>query len=148
VAVMKNIYEKIADVGWQTVTGEMNEKGYALVSRFLPGQSCDELISKYDNSDLYRKTITMERHRFGLGEYKYFKYPLPDLIHTIRTWIYPKLAPIANAWMEMLNIERRFPDNFDDLQRLCHDNNQTKPTVLILKYGRGGHNTLHQDLYG
>jgi hypothetical protein len=145
---MENIYEKIADVDWQTVTGEMNEKGYALVSRFLRGQSCDELISKYNNSDLYRKTITMERHRFGLGEYKYFKYPLPDLINTIRRAIYPKLAPIGNAWMKMLNIERIFPETFDELQRLCHDHNQTKPTVLILKYGKGGHNTLHQDLYG
>ena len=145
---MKNIHEKIADVDWQTVKGEMNEKGYALVSRFLDGQSCDGMISKYNNSDLYRKTITMERHRFGLGEYKYFKYPLPDLVHTIRTGIYPKLAPVANAWMKMLNIERYFPDKFDDLQKLCHDNNQTKPTVLILKYGKGGHNTLHQDLYG
>jgi uncharacterized protein len=142
------MHEKIADVNWQTVTGEMNEKGYALVSRFLLGQSCDELTSKYNSSDLYRKTITMERHRFGLGEYKYFKYPLPDLIQNIRTAIYPKLAPIANAWMKMLNIERHFPDTFNDLQRLCHDNSQTKPTVLILKYSKRGYNTLHQDLYG
>jgi hypothetical protein len=106
---MKNIHEKIAYVDWQTVTGEMNGKGYALVSRFLPSQSCDELISKYNNSDLYLKTVTMERHHFGLGEYKYFKYPLPDLIHTIRTGIYPKLAPVANTWMKMLNIERETP---------------------------------------
>jgi uncharacterized protein len=125
------MHEKIADVNWQTVTGEMNEKGYALVSRFLLGQSCDELTSKYNSSDLYRKTITMERHRFGLGEYKYFKYPLPDLIHTIRIGIYPKLASIANAWMKMLNIERHFPDKFDELQRLCHGHNQTKPTYLF-----------------
>jgi hypothetical protein len=146
---MENIEEKIADIDWQqTVTEEMNEKGYALVSRFLSVQSCDELIGKYDNSNLYRKTITMERHSFGLGEYKYFKYPLPDLIQTVRRAIYPKLAPVANVWMRMLNVERQFPDKFDELQRLCHDNNQTKPTVLILKYGKGGHNTLHQDLYG
>ncbi|MFL6376719.1 MAG: 2OG-Fe(II) oxygenase [Nitrososphaeraceae archaeon] len=145
---MKNIHGKMADVDWQTITGEMNEKGYALVSRFLLGQSCDELTSKYNSSDLYRKTITMERHRFGLGEYKYFRYPLPDLIQTIRTAIYPKLAPIANSWMNMLNLQRHFPETFDDLQRLCHNHNQTKPTVLILKYGKGGHNTLHQDLYG
>jgi uncharacterized protein len=145
---MENIHEKTADVDWQTVTGEMNQKGYALVSTFLDDQYCDELISNYNNSDLYRKTITMERHRFGLGEYKYFKYPLPVLIHTIRTGIYPKLAAVANSWMKMLNIERYFPDKFDDLQKLCHDHNQTKPTVLILKYGNGGHNTLHQDLYG
>lgn len=146
---MENIEEKIADIDWQqTVTEEMNEKGYALVSRFLSVQSCDELIGKYDNSNLYRKTITMERHSFGLGEYKYFKYPLPDLIQTVRRAIYPKLAPVANVWMKTLNMERQFPDKFDELQRLCHDNNQTKPTVLILKYGKGGHNTLHQDLYG
>jgi uncharacterized protein len=146
---MENIEEKIADIDWQqTVTEEMNEKGYALVSRFLSVQSCDELIGKYDNSNLYRKTITMERHSFGLGEYKYFKYPLPDLIQTVRRAIYPKLAPVANVWMRMLNVERQFPDKFDELQRLCHDNNQTKPTVLILKYSKGGHNTLHQDLYG
>jgi hypothetical protein len=145
---MENIKEKIADVDLQTVAEQMNEKGYALVSRFLDDQSCDTLISNYNSSDLYRKTITMERHHFGLGEYKYFRYPLPDLIQTIRTGIYPKLASIANGWMKMLNMERRFPDTFDDLQRLCHDHNQTKPTVLILKYGKGGHNTLHQDLYG
>jgi hypothetical protein len=145
---MENPERKIADVDWQVVTGQMNEKGYALVSRFLPSQSCDELISNYNNSDLYRKTIIMERHSFGLGEYKYFKYPLPDLIQIIRRAIYPKLAPIANVWMKALNIERYFPDTLDDLQKVCRDHNQTKPTVLILKYGKGGHNTLHQDLYG
>jgi hypothetical protein len=142
------ISEKISDIDWQRVTEEMNEKGYALVLQFLPNQYCEELIGEYDNSDLYRKTITMERHRFGLGEYKYFKYPLPDLIQTVRRAIYPKLAPVANTWMKVLNIKRQFPDKFDEFQRLCHDNNQTKPTVLILKYGKGGHNTLHQDLYG
>ena len=126
----------------------MHDKGYALVPGFLQSQYCKELISEYTNTDLYRKTITMERHRFGLGEYKYFRYPLPELIQTIRREIYPKLVPIANTWMKVLNLERQFPDNFDELQRLCHENKQTKPTVLILKYGKGGHNTLHQDLYG
>lgn len=126
----------------------MHDKGYVLVPGFLQSQYCKELISEYNNSDLYRKTITMERHRFGLGEYKYFRYPLPELIQTIRREIYPKLVPIANTWMKVLNLERQFPDNFDELQRLCHENKQTKPTVLILKYGKGGHNTLHQDLYG
>ena len=145
---MKNTHDKIAEIDWQRVTGELNQKGYAIVPQFLPNQSCEELIQKYNDSDLYRKTITMERHSFGLGEYKYFKYPLPDLIQTVRGAIYPKLAPIANAWMKMLNVERQFPDTFDELQRLCHDKNQTKPTVLILKYGKGGYNTLHQDIYG
>jgi hypothetical protein len=144
----KVISEKISGIDWQRVTEEVNEKGYALVLQFLPNQYCEELIGEYDNSDLYRKTITMERHGFGLGEYKYFKYPLPDLIQTVRRAIYPKLTPIANTWMRVLNIKRQLPDQFDEFQRLCHDNNQTKPTVLILKYGKGGHNTLHQDLYG
>jgi uncharacterized protein len=146
--ISKVASEKISCIDWQSVTEEMSEKGYALVLQFLPNQYCEELINKYDNSDLYRKTITMERHSFGLGEYKYFKYPLPDLIQTIRSAIYPKLAPVANTWMKALNIEKEFPDQFDEFQRLCHDNNQTKPTVLILKYGKGGYNTLHQDLYG
>lgn len=96
---MKSIHEKIADIDWQRATEEINEKGYTIVSQFLPAQSCEELIGKYGDSNLYRKTITMERHQFGLGEYKYFKYPLPDLIQTVRREIYPKLAPIANAWM-------------------------------------------------
>jgi hypothetical protein len=144
----KVISEKISSIDWQRVTEEVNEKGYALVLQFLPNQYCEELIGEYDNSDLYRKTITMERHGFGLGEYKYFKYPLPDLIQTVRRAIYPKLTPVANTWMRVLNIKRQLPDQFDEFQRLCHDNNQTKPTVLILKYGKGGHNTLHQDLYG
>jgi uncharacterized protein len=145
---MKNTHDKIAEIDWQRVTGELNQKGYAIVPQFLPNQSCEELIQKYNDSDLYRKTIVMERHSFGLGEYKYFKYPLPDLIQTVRGTIYPKLAPIANAWMKMLNVERQFPDTFDELQRLCYDKNQTKPTVLILKYDKGGYNTLHQDIYG
>jgi hypothetical protein len=144
----KVISEKISSIDWQRVTEEVNEKGYALVLQFLPNQYCEELIGEYDNSDLYRKTITMERHGFGLGEYKYFKYPLPDLIQTVRREIYPKLTPVANTWMRVLNIRRQLPDQFDEFQRLCHDNNQTKPTVLILKYGKGGHNALHQDLYG
>jgi hypothetical protein len=94
------ISEKISAIDWQTVTKDMNEKGYALVAQFLPAQYCEEIIGKYDDSDLYRKTITMERHSFGLGEYKYFKYPLPDVIQTIRRAIYRNLVPVANTWMK------------------------------------------------
>lgn len=90
----------------------------------------------------------MERYRFGLGEYKYFDYPLPKIIQTLRETIYPKLSPIANLWMKVLNIDKIFPEIFEELQSLCHQNNQLKPTPLILKYEKGGFNTLHQDLYG
>ena len=142
------IKEKISSIDWEKPTIEMHEKGYAIVPQLLSAEDCKKLINNYNNADLYRKTIIMERYRFGLGEYRYFNYPLPDLIQTIREDVYQKLAPVANTWMKVLNIEKQFPEKFDELQKLCHDNNQTRPTVLILKYGKGGHNTLHQDLYG
>jgi hypothetical protein len=90
----------------------------------------------------------MERYRFGLGEYKYYQYPLPGLIQQLREGVYPKLAPIANNWMRVLNIDQHFPESLAQLLELCHAQNQTRPTPLILKYGKGGYNTLHQDLYG
>lgn len=145
---MNDINDKICALDWQIITEEMNEKGFAIVSNLLTKEQCKELIENYDNSTAYRKTVVMERYRFGLGEYKYFNYPLPVLIQTVRENVYPKLAPIANRWMELLNIDKKFPGNFQELQNLCHSNNQAKPTVLILKYGKGGYNILHQDLYG
>jgi hypothetical protein len=126
----------------------MHENGYCLLPTIVNYDDCNKLISNYDKPDFYRKTIVMERYRFGLGEYKYFQYPLPELIQGIRAGIYPKLATIANKWMHILNIDKTFPDSFEELQQQCQDYNQTKPTVLILKYGKGGFNTLHQDLYG
>jgi len=145
---MKNIEAKLSAVNWQVVTEDMNEKGYSILPGVLSARQCEELINDYDNANAYRKTVVMERYRFGLGEYKYFNYPLPGLIQTIRETVYPKLAPIANSWMKVLNIDKQIPVTFSQLQALCHNNNQTKPTVLILKYGKGGYNTLHQDLYG
>lgn len=126
----------------------MNEKGYALIPRILPASLCDELISYYLRTEYYRKTVVMERYRFGLGEYKYFNYPLPDPIQLIRTHFYQYLAPIANNWMRVLNIDTTYPAQHEDFLKICHENAQSKATVLILKYGRGGFNTLHQDLYG
>src|SRR5688572_24371242 len=145
---MKNIKENLSAIDWQKITCEMNEKGFAIAPKILSHEDCKQLIGNYAESKFYRKTVTMERYRFGSGEYKYFNYPLPNLIQTIRENVYPHLAPIANGWMRMLNIDKKFPNGFDELQTLCQTNNQTKPTVLILKYGKGGHNTLHQDLYG
>src|SRR5215813_10107926 len=113
------LQEKILETDWHKLKQEINEKGYTLVSRFLPVEYCQDLIDKYDAPDLYRKTIIMERHRFGLGEYKYFNYPLPDHISTLRKLIYTKLVPVANTWMKLLNNNRQFPNNFDDLQKLC-----------------------------
>lgn len=145
---MKTIKEKLATVSWERSAAELNDKGFTLVEKILSDTHCNELIEAYNQPQLYRKTITMERYRFGLGEYKYFKYPLPDLIQTIRETVYPNLALVANEWMRVLNMDKKFPSSFTELQSLCHINKQQFPTVLILKYGKGGHNTLHQDLYG
>lgn len=145
---MENLKTKLTTTDWQAVTESMNEKGYALIPKILIEKQCEELIQIYDNENLYRKTVVMERYRFGLGEYKYFDYPLPEIIQTIRETVYPKLSAIANLWMQLLKIEKTFPDTLEELKSQCHQNNQLKATPLILKYGKGGFNTLHQDLYG
>lgn len=139
---------KIEALKWESITESMHENGYVILPDMLSDEECEALKADYSNSDLYRKTVVMERYRFGLGEYKYFNYPLPDLIQSIRSSIYPKLAPIANSWMKALNINTHFPQTHEELLKQCHENNQLKATVLILKYGEGGFNTLHQDLYG
>ena len=140
---------KIIDqTDWNFVANEMHEKGFAIIPKFVTEEQCNELVQSYGNPNAYRKTVVMERFRFGLGEYKYFNYPLPLFIHQIRTTIYQKLAPIANAWFNALNIGKQFPLHHAELLQQCNDNNQQKATVLILKYGKGGYNTLHQDLYG
>jgi hypothetical protein len=145
---MENIVEKLAATDWSSLYAEMNERGYALIPKLISDAACSGLIGGYHDEGLYRKTVSMERYRFGLGEYKYFKYPLPHLVQTLREGIYPHLSPIANQWMEKLNIDNRFPESLTDLQKLCHHIGQHQPTPLILKYKQGGYNTLHQDLYG
>lgn len=145
---MQNIIQKIENTNWQTLTETMHQNGYAILPNLLSDEQCEILKAEYDNPNLYRKTVIMARYRFGLGEYKYFKYPLPDIIHTIRTNIYPKLVPIANTWFKALKIGSEFPLNHEELLKQCHEKGQEKATVLILKYSKGGFNTLHQDLYG
>lgn len=145
---MNDIITKIEDIDWRIVSSEIHEKGYIILPDFLSTSQCEQLTKRYDNSKEFRKTVEMKRYRFGLGEYKYFNYPLPNIVQIIRENIYPKLVPIANLWMESLKIDRCFPESFQGLQEECRAKNQTKPTALILKYGKGGFNTLHQDLYG
>lgn len=145
---MESIKTKIRDIAWQAMSEDINDRGFAIVSNLLTEEHCNELIHNYTNANAYRKTVVMERYRFGLGEYKYFDYPLPEIIQTLRQHMYPKLEPIANLWMDVLKIDRSFPKTLEELQTICHRNNQLKPTPLILKYGPSGFNTLHQDLYG
>ncbi len=145
---MEQIKKTIDHIDWETIGNDMHEKGYAVIPKLLTADDCRQLATAYSDPGLYRKTITMERYRFGMGEYKYFQYPLPPLIQTIRERIYPHLAPIANSWMQALKTGISFPETLEALHVKCREHNQVKPTVLILKYEKGGHNTLHQDLYG
>jgi len=145
---MESIIRTFDQTDWQALAEGMHAKGYALLPQLLNKDTCRQLITGYDDAELYRKTIVMERYRFGLGEYKYFRYPLSPLLQAIRERVYPHLAPVANAWMAALNSDTRYPETLDALHQRCREQGQSLPAVLILKYGAGGHNTLHQDLYG
>ena len=140
--------ETINQLDWSTISSQLNEHGYALIKQVITVDGCDQLAKGYDQNELYRKTINMERYRFGLGEYKYFNYPLPVIIEQMRQSIYPHLVTVANTWMRVLNIDKHFPETHAELLNECHAHQQTKPTPLILRYDKGGYNTLHQDLYG
>lgn len=145
---MQNVISNLEGNDWANISEQMHKDGYAMIPGLLTASQCEELRSQYHRNDAYRKTVVMERYRFGLGEYKYFNYPLPDIIEQIRTGIYTHLAPIANNWFNVLNLGKRFPLSHAELLRQCHDQGQRQATVLMLKYGEGGFNTLHQDLYG
>lgn len=126
----------------------LNENGYALLTNVVTDEICNELAQNYDDSTLYRSVINMKRYQFGSGEYKYFKYPLPQIIEQLRQQFYEVLAPIANEWMIKLGIDKHFPPTLGELLNECHQNDQNRPTPLILKYEKGDWNALHQDLYG
>lgn len=145
---MIDINERLDQKDWLAFNNEMHEQGFSIVRNVLSESECDFLKSIYTEEQYFRKTISMERYRFGKGEYKYFTYPLPEILDTLRHRFFEQLSPIANQWMEQLNINRNYPDNLDDFLSLCHDSGQDKATLLILKYKKGGYNTMHQDLYG
>lgn len=145
---MDRITARLEAQDWDEITGRLNSKGFSLVKDVLTKTECQTLVSRYDAPGTYRKTVVMERHRYGAGEYKYFRYPLPAMLTAIRQTVYPYLVPVANQWMTDLNIDKTFPPDHQTLQAQCRQAGQNLPTVLILKYGEGGFNTLHQDLYG
>ena len=135
-------------VNWSAVESELHEKGYYHSPGFLTSEETDHFIEHYDDHAAYRKTVVMERHRFGKGEYKYFNYPLPPRVNEIRQSLYPHLVPVANLWMQQLRMKTVYPPTLNELLTLCRRSDQYLATPLILRYGVGGFNTLHQDLYG
>jgi hypothetical protein len=138
----------LSSQSWELIHASLSHKGYAHLPLLLDRAECDALAGLYPRTELYRNVIKMERYRFGKGEYKYFQYPLPGLIHSLRTQFYYHLAPLANEWMLRLGIPITYPASHSDFLAHCHEQQQVRPTPLILKYGKGGFNTLHQDLYG
>jgi hypothetical protein len=135
-------------VDWRRVETELDECGYAVVPNLLGEDECAVLAALYDDEARFRSRVIMARHNFGRGEYKYFAYPLPPPIAEWRTSLYPPLAAIANRWHAAMGMETRFPAEHAAFLKRCHDAGQTRPTPLLLRYGAGDYNCLHQDLYG
>jgi len=135
-------------ISWEQVYRDLDAEGNAIIKSLIASDQCDEIRSLYDKEELFRSNVVMERHGFGRGEYRYFSYPLPAPITTLRTSLYPHLVQIANRWNEAMGIDVRYPATHADYIQRCHHAGQTKPTPLLLKYGTGDYNCLHQDLYG
>jgi uncharacterized protein len=140
--------DRVAAVDWPAVAAALDERGYATVPALLTAEECRELAELYCDDDRFRRRIVMQHHAYGRGQYKYFRYPLPGLVAALRQSIYPRLAPIANRWHQRMREEGKFPAALDDYLAECHRASQERPTPLILKYGPGDYNCLHQDLYG
>jgi hypothetical protein len=144
----ETIAEKVDSIAWQRVELDLDAYGGAVLERLLAPEECDAVTAMYPDEAAFRSRIVMTRHGFGRGEYKYFRYPLPDLVERLRTHLYPRLAPIANRWNEALRIDVRYPESHAEFLQRCHDAGQRRPTPLLLQYGEGDYNCLHQDLYG
>jgi hypothetical protein len=127
---------------------DLNDRGYANLGPVLNSRDTAALTALYQQDESFRSHIIMQRHGFGEGEYKYFKNPLPRIVASLRKELYSFLAPVANDWHERLGSETRFPDTHEEMLERCHRDGQERPTPLILKYGEGDYNCLHQDLYG
>jgi hypothetical protein len=139
---------RLGQLDWEAIAASLDGRGYAVIPALLTDRECRGLAALYDREEVFRSRIIMARHGFGRGEYKYFRYPLPSLVEKLRHAIYPRLAPIANRWRERLEETGRFPPSLEEYLADCHGAGQTRPTPLLLKYGPGDYNCLHQDLYG
>jgi uncharacterized protein len=137
-----------AAVNWAQFENELNELGHSVIPKLLDPGECAALAALYGDDARFRSRVAMARHNFGRGEYKYFSYPLPEPVAGLRAALYPPLAAIANRWHETMGIETRFPATHAAFLARCHDAGQTRPTPLLLRYGAGDYNCLHQDLYG
>jgi hypothetical protein len=139
---------RIAAYDWTALANDLNSYGCAVLPKLLTPEECTDIAVLYPDESHFRSHIIMARHGFGKGEYRYFKYPLPDLLGGLRTALYPRLAGVANEWNERMGMNQRFPEGHAAFLKQCHDAGQTRPTPLLLQYVPGDFNCLHQDLYG
>jgi hypothetical protein len=144
-----NIQTRIDALDWGTASESLSARGYAVTDTILTPEECASMVSLYKEPSRFRSHIIMERHRFGIGDYKYFSRPVPDLVTDLRTATYPHLTEVANDWAQASGDNKRpFPAEHAAFLKICHKAGQTKPTPLVLHYEAGGYNCLHQDLYG
>jgi hypothetical protein len=144
----KGIDGRVDAIDWTEPAAHLDSHGWATIDGFLSADECRAIAGFYDDDSAFRSRVVMARHGFGRGEYKYFSYPLPDIIADLRAALYPRLAPIANRWNESMRLEARYPRGHAEFLERCHESGQTRPTPLLLRYGAGDFNALHQDLYG
>jgi hypothetical protein len=140
--------ERIAALPWPTLCEALDAHGNALIPGLLSSEQCAALTARYDDHAAFRSRVVMSRYGFGSGEYKYYAYPLPAVVQDLRTAFYPRLVATANRWNETLDEPVRYPASHADFLARCHEAGQQRPTPLMLRYGSGDHNCLHQDLYG
>jgi len=139
---------RVAEFDWSTVEDELDSYGVSRAGNLLRAEECGALAQLYDLEECFRSRVIMARHGFGRGEYRYFSYPLPAIVHSLRTILYGRLAAIANRWNELMGFETRYPLELATFLSRCHSAGQNQPTPLLLQYVAGDFNCLHQDLYG
>jgi uncharacterized protein len=140
--------QRVARYEWPGLTAELDSFGCAVLKRLVTPEECARIAALYPQEEHFRSHIHMARHGFGKGEYRYFRYPLPELLGGLRTALYPRLAVVANQWNERMNVAQRYPETLAAFLDACHRAGQTRPTPLLLQYVPGDFNCLHQDLYG
>ena len=142
------VAERVATLGWQQMVSDLDDCGCAVAKGVLTPAECHELSSCYDHDEYFRSRIVMAQHGFGRGEYKYWAYPLPKTIETLRRTLYPQLAAVANRWNQIMKIDVRYSATHAAFPEQCHRAGQVRPTPLLLRYNKGDFNCLHQDVYG
>ena len=147
-AVAHDIARRIDAIAWRQVEADLDAQGAACLPCLITPDECRALAALYGDDSAFRSRVVMARHGFGQGEYRYFRYPLPPLIGALRHAVYPRLVPLANRWHEAMGLAARFAPDHDAFVRRCHAAGQTRPTPLLLRYGAGDYNCLHQDVYG